>query len=533
MNSSRDIRVLTAADTDALVAFYHSLPPETVQWFEPFVPADRSTLMAHLRQADANEAISIGLVRNNGGIVGHAFVMALSSASPVFGCGLRVDARGAGFGRRLMCRVLDEADRRRLPRVTLTVFKDNTRARRLYESCGFVTTGEAGCRQPGDSLAMERLTGGTAGGSASRALLQMLNGYRPDKAVWTADLSYWIAGQQAAGTDDPAWRTERGYLELHRTLGVMPYYYYERFWTARPVFDASVRVREETAGHVTARIWETPVGTLREESSYLPESACHGVTRHPVETGADLDVLLYLLEHRRLEPDNLADYSQRRQLWSEYDGLPCLGLPRSPLSALAYEWAGVQNMVFLLLDHEARARQVLALMEAQEAPILEAVCNLAPPLVHFPDNLSSDNLAGLYDEYLAPTHRRRLQRLHAAGVKAAVHLDGTVRGLLPKLAAVGFDAIEALTPQPAGDLTPAEMRKLANRPDLILWGGVPGALFPAPTDWPRMNRHLDDLLAAWAGQPFVIGVADQVPPDGDIDFCRKIAERVASETLTS
>lgn len=210
--------------------------------------------------------------------------------------------------------------------------------------------------------------------------------------------------------------------------------------------------------------------------------------------------------------------------------VPCLGLPRSPLSALAYEWAGVQNMVFLLLDHEARARRVLALMEAQEAPILDAVCELAPPLVHFPDNLSSDNLAGLYDEYLAPTHRRRLQRLHAAGIKAAVHLDGTVRGLLPKLAAAGFDAVEALTPQPAGDLTPAEMRRLANRSDLILWGGVPGALFPAPTDWPRMRRHLDELIEAWAGQPFVLGVADQVPPDGNIDFCRLIAERLSGAT---
>ena len=109
-----------------------------------------------------------------------------------------------------------------------------------------------------------------------------------------------------------------------------------------------------------------------------------------------------------------------------------------------------------------------------------------------------------------------------------MHLDGTVRGLLPKLAAAGFDAVEALTPQPAGDLAPAEMRRLADRFDLILWGGVPGALFPAPTDWPRLNRHLDELLDAWAGQPFVVGVADQVPPDGNIAFCRQIAAHLAA-----
>ncbi len=354
--------------------------------------------------------------------------------------------------------------------------------------------------------------------------LRLLCSERPDGVVWTADLSYWISGRQADGTADPAWRTEEGYLELHRSLGVMPYYYYERFWTGRAVYDATVREQTRTEGYRTTRLWETPVGTLREENCYLPESACHGIMRYPVGTGADLDTLQYLVEHRQLEPDNLADYGQRRALWARYDGLPCLGLPRSPLSALAYEWVGMQNLVYLMLDHDDRVRQLLALMEEQEAPVIDAVCELAPPLVHFPDNLSSDNLTGLYDECLGPTHRRRLAKLHAAGVRAAVHLDGTVRGLLPKLAASGFDAIEALTPKPAGDLAVEEMRPLAGAAGTILWGGVPGTMFASPHTWVDMRAHVEQTLSHWRGQPFVLGVADQVPPDGDIAFCRSIAE---------
>ncbi len=354
--------------------------------------------------------------------------------------------------------------------------------------------------------------------------LHLLAERRPEGVVWTADLSYWISGRQADGTADPVWRTEEGYLDLHRSLGLMPYYYYERFWTARAVYDGTVCERTETEGRVTTRTWRTPVGTLCEESCYLPESACHGVTRHPVETGADLDVLLYLIEHRRLDPDNLADYNARRALWARYDGLPCLGLPRSPLSALAYEWAGMQNLVYLMLDHEDRVRYLLALMEAQEARVLDAVCERAPPLVHFPDNLSSDNLTGFYDAHLGPTHRRRLAKLHAAGVKAAVHLDGTVRGLLPKLVAAGFDAIEALTPKPAGDLGVEDLRPLAGSAEVMLWGGVPGVLFAPPHTWSVVRAHVERTLALWKGQPFVLGVADQVPPDGDAGFCRKIAE---------
>ena len=34
------------------------------------------------------------------------------------------------------------------------------------------------------------------------------------------------------------------------------------------------------------------------------------------------------------------------------------------------------------------------------------------------------------------------------------------------------------------------------------------------------------LIDCWQGRPFIVSVADQIPPDGNIDFCRKIAEMV-------
>jgi hypothetical protein len=306
----------------------------------------------------------------------------------------------------------------------------------------------------------------------------------------------------------------------------MPYYYYEKFWAAEVVFDSTVRISSRTDDCRRIRILECPVGTLREEAVFLPESCCDGVVKHMVETEADLDVMLYALEHRHLEPSNLDDYAQRRETWARYDGLPCLGLPRSPLPALTYEWAGLSNMVMLMLDCEDKVRQALELMEQQEAAILEAVCALAPPLVHFADNLSSDNLTSYYDEHMRGRHRTRLQELRAVGTKAAVHLDGTVRGLLPKLADVGFDSVEALTPMPVGDLGAEEMATIAGRADLILWGGVPGAMFAPPYEWDDMRKHVASVLVAWSDQPFVLGVADQVPPDGDIEFCRQIRELV-------
>jgi hypothetical protein len=99
-----------------------------------------------------------------------------------------------------------------------------------------------------------------------------------------------------------------------------------------------------------------------------------------------------------------------------------------------------------------------------------------------------------------------------------------VKGLLPKLVKVGFDAVEALTPKPGGDLEVAEMTALAGSETVVLWGGVPGVMFAPPFTWRDMQIHVEKVLRGWGKRPFVLGVADQVPPDGDIRFCRRIAE---------
>ncbi len=354
--------------------------------------------------------------------------------------------------------------------------------------------------------------------------LKLLKGEKPDGVVWTADISYWINGQKQAGTADAAWETEAGYLQLHKHLGVMPYFDYDKFWTGRAVYDNTVEVRRESRDGNTINRMVTPVGTLTESLTYMPESACEAITQHMIATPGDMDVLLYILEHRHLEPCNLEGYAERSARYANYDGLPCLGLPRSPLSSLCYEWAGLQNMVYLMLDCEDKVLTALDIMAAEQQVILDAVCELAPPLVHFPDNLSSDNLTSYYDAHMRDGHRRRIQQLHRAGTRCAVHLDGTTQGLLPKLVESGFDAIEALTPVPAGDLTAAEMQDCAGSDTVILWGGAPGALFAPPYRWNDMERHVQKVLETWKDRPFVLGVADQVPPDGDISFCRKIAD---------
>lgn len=252
--------------------------------------------------------------------------------------------------------------------------------------------------------------------------MKMLKDEPSGEIVWTADLHYWLAGQKQAGKGHSDWFTEEGHLRFCRELGCMPYYWYENFWLAEPEYE-KVEVVTTHDGRRRRQILKTPVGRLCEESIFMTESVSEACTKHAVETEADLKVLLYILEHRRLKPAAIDLYRERMNLWAEYDGLPAIGMPRSPLSSFLNEWTGMNNGVYLMLDHPEMVRHILDLMENQERPVIEALCRLAPPLIHFPDNLSSENLTGFFDEFMAEPYRRRLDAFHTAGIRCAVHLE--------------------------------------------------------------------------------------------------------------
>ena len=150
------LRKLTEADTKALLVFSQSLSDAVTFFFRPFGDVREEVIREHLVGADADESISLGLVREDGAVVGHAFIFRILAEKPVLGIGLDESVQGCGWGRCMMEAVLAESDGRGLPLVTLTVVKDNHRAVRLYEKLGFVIRGEVTFRAANDGYSMER-----------------------------------------------------------------------------------------------------------------------------------------------------------------------------------------------------------------------------------------------------------------------------------------------------------------------------------------------------------------------------------------
>lgn len=75
----------------------------------------------------------------------------------VWGMWTAPEARGRGHARALLDRLVDDARHRGIRTVELHVTEGNDGARRLYESCGFVSTGEWEPLRAGSDLEIELL----------------------------------------------------------------------------------------------------------------------------------------------------------------------------------------------------------------------------------------------------------------------------------------------------------------------------------------------------------------------------------------
>jgi len=238
-------------------------------------------------------------------------------------------------------------------------------------------------------------------------------------------------------------------------------------------------------------------------------------------------VLLYACEHREIRP-NTAAYSEVDRSWGGHGyavGIAPIG--GAPLQRLLTSWAGVPALMSLYLDQREDLEAIFSASEEADTPIFDILCASPCGLIEFPENLSAEVTGRrFFERYNAPYYHRRISALHRAGKKVSIHNDGTLRGTFDLLARCGFDAIEAVTPAPVGDIPLRQLRDAAG-PGVVLWGGLPGALFSPCFSTEQFEAHLSEAVEVFAEDGrCVLGVADQVPPDGLISRVRRVREVV-------
>jgi Uroporphyrinogen decarboxylase (URO-D) len=354
-------------------------------------------------------------------------------------------------------------------------------------------------------------------------LLAPFRGIAPDKPAWVADLSYWYAAAEGCGRLSCEYQGREGYKKLHEDLGVGYYYDYEsRLFESE--FDG-VDFSERQMGKERNRRWRTSKGSLTEHWRFLDSAACWARDKYPVSSECELPILLEICSRMRFAPAHSV-YKEIEE-WVGESGVPLAPVPRSPLPGLLTDWCGVERTVYFLMDNVGTMRRIMECIDAANDAAFAIVASAPCELVHFCDNLDSSASTPYFEQFMREYYERRVRQLHDAGKHAVVHLDGRVRGLLPLLASCGFDGVESITPAPLGDVAVEELRAVAANPRTILWGGIPGAMFSQPWTKAQICDHTKRLLESLAGENrLIVGSADQIPPNGNLDYCAAISETI-------
>lgn len=342
-------------------------------------------------------------------------------------------------------------------------------------------------------------------------VLAILSGNQPDQVPWFADLDYFASGLIARGERPDSFKTSDEYLDWHRELGAG--FYLQGYMPFRQMAEGCT-IETQRDGVFRHRRISTPAGDLTETWKWSESTVSEAPIERLVKSEKDLPAYRSYYEHLRFEPDHaLAEH--RLPLVQDIGVVLCY-TPRSPFMRLVAVDAGIEHVVTAFMNAQDELEETLRVMKGA----LDAAADLAvqgpADIIMIPENLSSEVVGTRFFEmYMKDFQADWVKKIHGAGKFSTMHLDGTLRGLLRQEAEVGFTFIEAMTPAPAGDLAVEEWKDYLGGTDAVAWGGIPGAYFSDETTDAAFDEFVIGVLSVMRTEPrYVLGVADQVPPDG-------------------
>lgn len=360
-------------------------------------------------------------------------------------------------------------------------------------------------------------------------LMAVFEGRKPDSIPWFADLGYWYHAMEEKG-ELPEKYKGNGIVQLYKDLGAGAWESVIGAPYVITTHDVETKVdyeKDRNGKPVKERIeWKTPVGTLSQVKEYIQQAYTWAYREYPVKNMEGLKILQFIYEHREVKRGDFEAQKRRIELFGEW-GVASSAPPRNPMVSLFVEWMGVVNTSYALMDMPEEIEKTLDIISRIYEPIFEAICDSPAPLVCFADNITGEVVSPkIFEKYYAPYYRKYTSKLRKAGKYSLVHIDGTMRALLPLVSRTGIDCAQSLTPAPVGDVGVEEMRKLAGS-DLILAGGVPGAFF-SPI-YPK--KALEDIVMRCLRHykndgKFILCVCDQVPPDAEIERVNLVSNLV-------
>ena len=285
----------------------------------------------------------------------------------------------------------------------------------------------------------------------------------------------------------------------------------ENYWTAI----------QTTAGELTTHLYHT--AEMRRSGISIPFAK-----RHPVRSVADLEAVGQVFEHLEVIQTPY-DYARFRDRIGER-GLAIASGPlgASPMHLLLHDLMPMEQFYYLYTDERESLYRLAEKMTPYFESALAALLQCDAEVIFWGANYDQDlTPPSFFKKEIMPWLQRVSERAHAAGKFVLTHTDGENRFLLPLYPPCGFDVAESVCPTPMTSCTLAEVR-FGMGSKVTVWGGIPSvALLDTSMDDSAFEAYLDKVFGELGtAEHLILGVADNVPPDANLDRLVRIGKRI-------
>jgi uroporphyrinogen-III decarboxylase len=357
-----------------------------------------------------------------------------------------------------------------------------------------------------------------------------------DKIVFSPRLYYWYFGnklytkrnvEKYLKTKIPKRFLGKSQLEIYDMLEASPRYSEESLYL--PIIiekinrDANIEIITQKGAKegVTITKYKTPIGNLIQSIALGAGLGGHYI-EFPVKTVEDIKIMQYILENTEyiyLEEN----YKKAEELLGDR-GVVSAYLFSSPYQRLMKTIIGFVRTTILLKRKTNEIENFMSFLEERDEKMYELFIKSPIQIINFGENIDA-NLSPppQFEKYLIPYYNKRVRQLHQAGKYCHIHMDGSLKDLLPYFADLPFDGLEALTAKPQGDVTLKEIKEaIGNK---ILLDGIPSILFLPEYSNNYVRQYTKKVLEIFSPH-LILGVSDELSPNGHIEKVEMITNIV-------
>lgn len=352
---------------------------------------------------------------------------------------------------------------------------------------------------------------------------QVAFGESGGKIIWQPRIGCWYTDKLFEEQALPAPYTGMGINEIYRALGCSARLYSYNACYRRIEHPAVRETTRDLGDNLVETTIHTPVGEQVSVVRKTDSSARVIKVKWPIETEDELKAALWRAENTTWAWDQ----DRYETLLAEVGdlGAPTMYLPRMTVQDLYINNMGVANAIYAFYDWPDTIAAYFRALDDCHARMIEVI-NASPiDLICFGDNVHSGTLSPeLFERYYLSSCQRRCQHLHEGGKWVIAHWDGDCKPLLPYAHETGLDGIEAITPQPQGDVTLEEI-KAGLGDDMFLVDGLPAIYFDETFTVETLIDCTHRLIELFAPR-LVLGISDEISSTGDIERIRVVGDIV-------